>query len=356
MTFYQELQLNQAGSKKLIRQSETMKEKIRHTVIYLMKIAITVTFCFFFVAAFSAIFGNENSVVGVVTLLSIMVFQNADFGVDAKQSVGLIACFFGLMAVAPHLANVSGALGGLVINGIAICLMIILGGYIPQMSNHSTIVLGYLLMFGYDVSGTALKMRVAALALGCLMTAAVFYRNHREKVYHKNVSDIFKEFTNDHARLKWELCEIICVPLVVAIAEMFHTPRSMWAGLAALAVITLSMETSKSKVRQRIVGNILGGILFFVLYYTLPTWLYAYIGVIGGIGVGFSVKYHWQSMFNTFGALAIATTAFGLMPAIHFRVLQNVFGVLFALAFCIVFGKVFAKWEEKKEHDEVAYA
>ena len=40
MTFYQELQLNQAGSKKVIRESETTQEKWRHILIYLLKIAM----------------------------------------------------------------------------------------------------------------------------------------------------------------------------------------------------------------------------------------------------------------------------------------------------------------------------
>lgn len=46
MTFYQELQLNQSGSKELIRQSTTTKEKLYHIAVYLFKIAITVLFCF----------------------------------------------------------------------------------------------------------------------------------------------------------------------------------------------------------------------------------------------------------------------------------------------------------------------
>ena len=41
MTFYQELQLNQAGSKSLLKNSKTMKEKLYHTFVYMVKIAIT---------------------------------------------------------------------------------------------------------------------------------------------------------------------------------------------------------------------------------------------------------------------------------------------------------------------------
>ena len=35
MTFYQELQLNQAGSKNLLKKSETTKEKMYHILVYL---------------------------------------------------------------------------------------------------------------------------------------------------------------------------------------------------------------------------------------------------------------------------------------------------------------------------------
>ena len=63
MTFYQELQLNQAGSKALLKRSETMKEKIYHMLVYLVKIAVTMAFCFTFVTIFSVLFGNENSIV-----------------------------------------------------------------------------------------------------------------------------------------------------------------------------------------------------------------------------------------------------------------------------------------------------
>ena len=37
MTVYQELQLNQAGSKALIRSCTNRKDKMRHTAIYLFK-------------------------------------------------------------------------------------------------------------------------------------------------------------------------------------------------------------------------------------------------------------------------------------------------------------------------------
>lgn len=52
--------------------------------------------------------------------------------------------------------------------------------------------------------------------------------------------------------------------------------------------------------------NIVGCLLFVVLYLVLPKSMYPYIGMIGGIGVGYSAGYAWQTAFNTFGALSIA--------------------------------------------------
>ena len=105
MTFYQELQLNQAGSKNLLKKSETVKEKSYHILVYLVKIAVTMVFCFLFVTIFSILFGNENSIVGVVVLLCLMVFRNADLGIHTGQSTMLLALFFVIMTVCPHLAN-----------------------------------------------------------------------------------------------------------------------------------------------------------------------------------------------------------------------------------------------------------
>ena len=42
---YKRQQLNQAGSKNLLKKSETLKEKLYHMWVYLVKIAATMAFC-----------------------------------------------------------------------------------------------------------------------------------------------------------------------------------------------------------------------------------------------------------------------------------------------------------------------
>ena len=98
MTFYHELQLNQAGSKTVIRNAADRREKLRHIAIYLFKIAITMLFCMGFVMGASSLLGEENSIVGVVVLLFLMVFKNADFGICMKHSLFVIAVIFAVLA------------------------------------------------------------------------------------------------------------------------------------------------------------------------------------------------------------------------------------------------------------------
>ena len=50
--------------------------------------------------------------------------------------------------------------------------------------------------------------------------------------------------------------------------------------------------------------------------------------MIGGIGVGYSAGYAWQTAFNTFGALSIASGLFGMPYAVALRIGANVFSAV----------------------------
>ena len=114
-----------------------------------------------------------------------------------------------------------------------------------------------------------------------------------------------------------------------------------------MSVILPAAEDMHYRVRRRVLGNIAGVLCFVILYFLLPPSIYAFIGVIGGIGVGLSAKYGWQAVFNTFGALA---EAYGLKAALGLRLLQNVFGVLFALVFCLLFSRMLARFSAPAEN------
>ena len=74
------------------------------------------------------------------------------------------------------------------------------------------------------------------------------------------------------------------------------------------------------------------------------------LGIIGGIGVGYSAGYKCQTVFNTFGALAIAASLFGLPMALLLRTGINVTASLYTVVCNVVYDKLHGKRAEIAEN------
>ena len=174
MTFYQELQLSSAGSKQLIKNTTDPKEKRRHILIYNFKVYLVMAFCVAVVSLYSKLTGSANSVVGVTVLLAVLVLRQADFGIRTSHGLLSIAGIYGILMIAPRVSNMLSPLPAFVVNVAAILLLMILGCHNVIMYNHSTFVLGYLLLLGYDVTGAEYIRRVEGLAVGMILCMIIF--------------------------------------------------------------------------------------------------------------------------------------------------------------------------------------
>lgn len=343
MTFYQELQLNQAGSKALIREAQGHKEKLKHITIYLFKIFITIAFCMTFVIAYSQFFGNANSIVGVVVLLFVLVFRNVDLSLKTSHALPSLIAIFMILAFGPRLSNASNAFIELLINIICIFLLMFLGCYDVKMFNHSTLVLGYLLLYGYDVSGFLYIQRLEGLAIGAIITGLIYYRNHRQKAHTLKLAHFFESFNLQSDRTRWQLSLTIAISSMLFIARLIHLPRPMWAGIAIMSIITPFPVGQKEKAKSRILGNIFGALLVFLIYKYGPDFMYNNIGILSGIGIGLSATYGFQCIFNAFGAITTAATILGFPAALFFRIFNNILGAVYGLTFNKYFHRLINK-------------
>lgn len=341
MTFYQELQLSSTGSKNLIKTTTDPKERRRHILIYNFKVYLVMAFCFFTVTAFSAVFGSQNSVAGVVVLLALLVLRQADFGIRTTHGLLCIAGIFMILIIGPRFSNVVSPLPALLINLSCIFLLMLLGCHNVIMYNHSTFVLGYLLLLGYDVTGKAYQMRVISLLFGMCLCMAVFYKNQKNRPYHRTFFDLFHEFTLFSARNRWYIKLTFIVSGAIFIVSLLGLPRAMWAGIACMSVCLPFSSDLVARAKLRGPYNILGSLIFVVLYLVLPKSMYPYIGIIGGIGVGYSAGYAWQTVFNTFGALSIASNLFGMTGAVILRIGANVFASVYTVVMDKLLNKFF---------------
>lgn len=333
MTVYQELQLSSVGSKQLIRQTTDKKEKRRHILIYNFKVYLVMAFCVALVTLFSKVFGADNSVPGVVVLLAVLVLRQADFGIKTSHGLLCIMGIFGILIVGPRVTNLLPPLAAFLVNIACILVLMIFGCHNVIMSNQSTFVLGYLLLQGYDVSGHAYVLRVISLLIGMGICMAVFYKNQKNRPYRRTFLDLFREFDLSSARNWWYIKLTVIVSSALLIVSLMGWPRAMWAGIACMSVCLPFHEDSVERAKRRGPFNVVGCMIFLVLYHVLPESMYPYIGMIGGIGVGYSAGYAWQTVFNTFGALSIAAGLFGATNAVALRIIFNVVGSLYTI-FC----------------------
>ena len=344
MTFYQELQLSSTGSKQLIRNTAEPKEKHRHILIYNFKVYLVMAFCVAVVTLFTRLTGSDNSVVGVTVLLAVLVLRQADFGIRTPHGLLSIAGIFGILMAAPRIANMLSPLPAFAVNAVAILLLMTLGCHNVIMYNHSTFVLGYLLLLGYDVTGAAYIKRVEGLAVGMILCMFVFYKNQKNRPYRRTFPDLFREFDMTSARTRWYLKLTFIVSSAMLIMNLLGLPRAMWAGIACMSVCLPFTDDCVARSGKRWQFNIVGCLLFIVLYLVLPESMYPYIGMIGGIGVGYSAGYAWQTVFNTFGALSIAAGLFGMPAAVALRIGANVFGALYTVVCNKVIDRIAAKF------------
>lgn len=349
MTVYQELQLSSAGSKNLIRRSENKEEKKRHIFIYNAKVYLVVAFCFAVVTAFSLLFGSANSIAGVVVLLALLVLRQADFGIRTSHGLICIGLIFGVLIAGPRLSNMLPPGYAFLANCIFIIILMVLGCHNVIMSNHSTFVLSYLLLQGYDVSGADYEKRIVGLLLGMLICMAVFYKNQRLRPYRRSFLDLFREFHFRSARNWWYIRMTLTVSTALLIMNLLGISRAMWAGIACMSVCLPFSGDMQPRAKIRGLYNVLGCAVFAVLYFLLPQSLHPYLGILGGIGVGYSAGYAWQTVFNTFGALYIASGAFGLVGAIVLRIGTNVGAAAYTMLLDQILNRLFGREMKRRE-------
>ena len=342
MTFYQELQLSSVGSKQLIKSTKDKKEKFRHILIYNFKVYLVMIFCVAVVTLFTKFTGSNNSVVGVTVLLAVLVLRQADFGIRTTHGILSIAGIYLILMAGPRFTNTLTPVPAFFVNIICILLLMILGCHNVIMYNHSTFVLGYLLLQGYDVTGHEYTLRVAGLLFGMVLCMFIFYKNQKNRPYQRKFIDLFKEFDIHSARSRWYVKLTLIVSSAMLFMNLLGLPRAMWAGIACMSVCLPFTEDCIPRSVSRGMFNVVGCLLFIVLYLVLPKSMYPYIGMIGGIGVGYSAGYPWQTAFNTFGALSIAAGIFGMPAAIALRIGANVLGA----AYTVICNKVTDKVAE----------
>ena len=297
-----------------------------------------------FVTTFTNLFGAENSIVGVITVIGVLTYRLSNLGFNVKQSALAILGVYGIYIIFPYLASISNPFLGAIINFVALMVIVILTCYDIRLSNQSIFILGYFLLYGYKVTSIdSLISRGIALIVGGLLVSSIFYIKSRKTIYEATIRDVIKSVKINNERTKWQIKLVLLISTAVLIGELVHIPRTMWIAFACMSVLQPDKEMINFRYIKRSIFIIVGCLVVGIIYTIVPDEIKSFIGLAGGVLSGFCMSYQGLVVFNCFGALSSAIVILGVWPAIILRIINNVFGCFYAKAFDHVFDIIYEK-------------
>ena len=198
----------------------------------------------------------------MTVLLAVLVLRQADFGIKTTHGLLSIAGIFGILIAGPRVSNMLSPIPAFLVNIVCIMLLMILGCHNVIMYNHSTFVLGYLLLQGYDVNGHAYLLRVEGLLAGMVICMVIFYKNQKNRPYRRTFLDLFREFDLSSARNRWYVKLTFIVSSAMLVMSLLGLPRAMWAGIACMSVCLPFPEDGQRKDDFLILWEV-----FYLWYY-----------------------------------------------------------------------------------------
>lgn len=339
LTFYQLLQLDAHGLWARIHAASDGREKARYAAAMAVRSVLLVAFAILFIGVLGGVFGQENSGLVVAGFCVLLGIKFVPYGYHIGDSLLALALTFALMVAGGVVALADSPALGLAANFAFVALILVMVANDPPMGNAGVYVFGYLFVSQTPVSGDALAARIVLAAVLVALCGAVLYHKHRAKFADVRLAHLFRDFSLDDEKCLWQLRLAAGVAGAIWIGGLLGLPRDVWVGYACMSVL-LPYEEDRAGLRhrgaQRIGGVVVGSLLFNLFAAIVPPQAQVLFGPLAGICIGFSKKYFWNNVLNCFGALLLATSVYGLTGSVALRIVDNLVGVLFALAFVAI--------------------
>lgn len=306
------------------------RETWRLLAALVLRDAALLAFAIVYIASFSILFGPSNSCVGVASFCMLLSARYVNYGYriqDSLLALALILSSIGLMSAwLPHLPF------GLafVLNGLLLLVLLRLTASHPQFGNGGVYVFSYILVVYTKVAPAALPKRWGALLLALLLCGAVLWHQNHTKDRQITLHQILKWPGLTDQVFRWQLRLALGVASVLWLGQFLGNGRARWLGFAGMSLLLPVTTNLKDRGLRRLAGVIVGSIAFTIAMAIVPTRWAFLIAPVTGFGLGLTPSYFWASCLNCFGALAMATTFFGVVPASGLRILNNGLGLLLA--------------------------
>ncbi|MDD3347318.1 MAG: FUSC family protein [Oscillibacter sp.] len=306
-------------------------------------------FCVLFINGYNTWFGKENSIVGVILLMGLLMFLKADFGMDAKYSALLVPVLLVLMGLCAKLSTWS-PLVGLAVDAIFLGAALLFTRRDATHSAYLPFFMGYLMFRGYDVTGDLFVKRMVSLTvIGCVI-GLLHWLGSRKSCGHDAPTVLLAPFSLDNQWERWALSLLVTLLVTMLCGDLLSIPKSMWVNLTVLSLMTPIEDDLMRRRRMRIPATILGCVLFMALFgWLIPPDYQTAVVLLAGFLSMFITSYFIKTVYNSFSALVTATLMLPVKAAVLTRIGNNLIGAAVTLVSLFLFNRVFDRLDHRRQ-------
>ncbi|WP_300023275.1 FUSC family protein [Oscillibacter sp.] len=307
-------------------------------------------FCVLFINGYNTWFGKENSIVGVILLMGLLMFLKADFGIDAKYSAVLVPLLFVSMGLCAKLSAWN-PLVGLVVDAVFLSAALLFTRLDATHSAYLPFFMGFLMLRGYDVTGELFVKRMVSLAVIGYVVGLLHFLGSRKTCGHAQPSALLRGLSLYGPWERWALSLTVTLLVTLLFGDLLSIPKSMWVNLTVLSLMMPIEDDLVRRRRLRIPATILGCVLFIALFGWLipPDYQTAALLLAGFLSM-FITSYFIKTVYNSFSALVTATLLLPAKAAVLTRIGNNLIGAAVALLSLFLFNRIFLRLDQRRQN------
>ena len=116
------------------------------------------------------------------------------------------------------------------------------------------------------------------------------------------------------------------------IGQIFQLNKPIWIGMTVLSLTVPFLHEARSRMIQRVIGNLLGGLVFLLLFEALPEQYHMWALLATGFIYLFLTNYQWQQVFITINSLSGARVFYSADTVLEVRLLLVLVGIAIVVA------------------------
>lgn len=303
-----------------------------------------------FVVIFKSLFGEENTLVGVASVITLLMLLRKDLTQKPVKN------FFVLIGI--NLALGIGAfitLGniwiGIIINFLTLSLI---GYYFSYAMTKGLILpygLQYLFMLNSPVYGNVFVKRICALIFGAIiiMLSQFIVNSNKNNTFKKensilgfdkdSIDNIYREYeifdkkVRIHTiRASYAIRIGILTALTYFIVIYFKLTEGRWMVYTVFSLTELYSENCKIRAWKRLQGTIIGSVIVIILFmFIRDSTLRGVIIIIAGYLNSFAVDYRDIIVLSTISAITPLAITNGSIQIALERIMYVIIGTILAL-------------------------